>query len=570
MNSSPVGHLTVLIILIVFAAIFLAISFFLLYINYRRKIYNLVFKIKAVIKQIDVYNVSGYFNKISKVSAFNKEYQTFYKKNFNQYNNVLLPRFNELKNKYASAVNEYARRSGEKKYYYNLMTLFNSAEKLDTDYNQIINECKKILQFQEFSRTMIVYLQDRFQKVRHVIENKNYQLFSLAEQKLSIKIQDIKKLFSDFDVEGGRLNKMKMELISNKIKQELTFLESCVTKLPSLTKLATENFRNRLQNLDVSYRRLQKDHYNLRFLNFSKTIVNISKNLSVIKQLISQLQLNEAEDLCIKVNVMMANLEQRLSFEITCHKLVHTPYEYVKLIKETKNLASVLWNEVVNLRTSYVFSPIDNALVTQWKNYLDRKVNVSVLQVVKTIKAAPDKIPDRPYHEYAFEILKIVNYLNKSAILNQKLWFMLIKMRAVHKQIMQKTKKFYDQYNNLITDLSKYNENFAVAHQTELKTIKDLFAKIDANVREKQINLRLTLNLFTKVKNQLEKLETLNQKIVQAKKLYRKKILKINAFANKSETILAQLAAAKKMYEQEDYSNAVQMLDNIISNNSQK
>ena len=116
-------------------------------------------------------------------------------------------------------------------------------------YNQLINDCKKILKFNLFSRIIVVDLQDRFQKLKHYLLEEKYELYKISSAKLNEYINKTKEYFKEYDQKETKISRNKIENILNNIKKLINFLTECDKELPRHIEKLNNNFPSKTKRI---------------------------------------------------------------------------------------------------------------------------------------------------------------------------------------------------------------------------------------------------------------------------------------------------------------------------------
>lgn len=547
--------------------LFFLVSYILYLVIIKRKKYETLYNCYKNLNRIDKYNLDVHFTKISKLAPFNHEYDHFYKKNIVHWKNNILPRHDEIKNNLETILKNINVEINKHDFLITLNELNKKIIFLRKQYSDLMNGCKKILKFYNYSRAMVVNLQDQFQQLRLALQESNFKILKPVETQINEYITKTQDLFVRYETEETRLNYAKIEQITNNIKQRILFLKFCSSRLPDQLDTLNNKFKTKVSVFKKTYSTLIEAKFNLNYLNFDQKLDKIRSLILDAHQSLKMLAIDDIDIIIKNISLIMEKIEFQINFEINSLKILKkfsiiTKEKYQSIL----NLNHILKNELEKINAKFILSHSNKMLIAEWEKHIQQnKFKISDFDTIVKLEKNDVQLPLT--HEYSFYVKKIVyisEYMRKNVDLVYHVWKLILKKYAYPILINHELNDFYNRYNLLVANFNKLNETILIIYKNEFQFLNTSFKDIGLLLRNSPLDITKIQALFTRIKNKINRFEKLYTKLIEARNNFRKLLLKINLLPNKTPDEVEKLALAESSFKNKDYVKANEMIKSIL------
>ena len=162
-----------------------------------------------------------------------------------------------------------------------------------TKSNYLLNEIKEITSSNERNRSSITKLKARYRDIIATYNN-NKEDYDKISENIDLQIDRIDKLFSTFEIAMENNNYSEVNKIVKVLDDILGNLKLVIEETPSILMMATRIIPSKIKDIQSISDKLQKEGYNLDYLNLEYNIEETNKKLSDILERLNVLNIEDS------------------------------------------------------------------------------------------------------------------------------------------------------------------------------------------------------------------------------------------------------------------------------------
>ena len=162
-----------------------------------------------------------------------------------------------------------------------------------TKSNYLLSEIKEITSSNERNRNSITRLKAKYRDIMSTYNNNKEDYDKIAEN-IDLQIDRIDKLFSAFEVAMENNNYSEVNKIVKVLEDILGNLKLVIEETPSILMMANKIIPTKIKDIESISSKLEKDGYNLDYLNLSYNIEETNKKLSDILERLNVLNIEDS------------------------------------------------------------------------------------------------------------------------------------------------------------------------------------------------------------------------------------------------------------------------------------
>ncbi len=159
-----------------------------------------------------------------------------------------------------------------------------------TKSNYLLSEIKEITSSNERNRTSITKLKARYRDIISTYNNNKADYDKISEN-IDLQIDRIDKLFSAFEIAMEANNYSEVNKIVKVLDDILGNLKLVIEETPSILMMANKIIPTKIKDIKIISERLEKEGYNLDYLNLEYNIEETNKKLSDILERLNVLNI---------------------------------------------------------------------------------------------------------------------------------------------------------------------------------------------------------------------------------------------------------------------------------------
>ena len=162
-----------------------------------------------------------------------------------------------------------------------------------TRSNYLLSEIKEITSSNERNRSSITKLKARYRDIISTYNNNKEDYDKIAEN-IDLQIDRIDKLFSAFEIAMENNNYSEVNKIVKVLDDILGNLKLVIEETPSILMMATKIIPSKIKDIESIKDKLEKEGYNLDYLNLEYNIEETNKKLSDILERLNVLNIEDS------------------------------------------------------------------------------------------------------------------------------------------------------------------------------------------------------------------------------------------------------------------------------------
>ena len=162
-----------------------------------------------------------------------------------------------------------------------------------TKSNYLLSEIKEITSSNERNRTSITKLKARYRDIISTYNN-NKDNYDKISENIDLQIDRIDKLFSAFEIAMEANNYSEVNKIVKALDDILGNLKLIIEETPSILMMARKIIPTKIKDIESIAERLEKEGYNLEYLNLEYNIEETNKKLSDILERLNVLNIEDS------------------------------------------------------------------------------------------------------------------------------------------------------------------------------------------------------------------------------------------------------------------------------------
>jgi septation ring formation regulator len=205
---------------------------------------------------------------------------------------------------------------------------------------RIFSQIQEITTSEEKNRTIVTELKSRFREIMQTFESSKAD-FNEYKEIVELQIENMEKRFQNFEDCMENQEFEEIPAIVNSLDTLIQHMETIMEEMPSIILLADNLIPKRMEEINFNYKKLEKEGYQLDYLNIDYNISEIEKKLENIK---SKIRVLDLEDVLFELKTILEYFDSVFNdFEI--EKLARKSFE--EQIISFKSKASKI-HEVIN------------------------------------------------------------------------------------------------------------------------------------------------------------------------------------------------------------------------------
>ncbi len=162
-----------------------------------------------------------------------------------------------------------------------------------TKSNYLLSEIKEITSSNERNRTSITKLKARYRDIISAYNNNKSEYDKISEN-IDLQIDRIDKLFSAFEIAMEANNYSEVNKIVKVLDDILGNLKLVIEETPSILMMAIKIIPSKIKDIQVVSEKMEKEGYNLDYLNLEYNIEETNKKLSDILERLNVLNIEDS------------------------------------------------------------------------------------------------------------------------------------------------------------------------------------------------------------------------------------------------------------------------------------
>lgn len=241
---------------------------------------------------------------------------------------------------------------------------------IKTKANFLLDEIKEITLSEEKNRETITKLKSVYREILATYNN-NKEDYELIASPLELQFENVDKLFSAFEIAMDENSYQEVGKIVKAIDDVVGNLKVVIEEAPSIILMGKNIIPKKIDEVESIADKMQKDGYNLDYLNIEYNITESNKKIADIFQRLNVLNL---EDSIFELKTILDYFES-LYYDFDKEKLAKKIFEdYLRsiLIKVTKleKINNDLFKKMADIKYSYDLTDDDVAVIEEIKNSL--------------------------------------------------------------------------------------------------------------------------------------------------------------------------------------------------------
>lgn len=241
---------------------------------------------------------------------------------------------------------------------------------IKTKANFLLDEIKEITLSEEKNRETITKLKSVYREILATYNN-NKEDYELIASPLELQFENVDKLFSAFEIAMDENSYQEVGKIVKAIDDVVGNLKVVIEEAPSIILMGKNIIPKKIGEVESIADKMQKDGYNLDYLNIEYNITESNKKIADIFQRLNVLNL---EDSIFELKTILDYFES-LYYDFDKEKLAKKIFEdYLRsiLIKVTKleKINNDLFKKMADIKYSYDLTDDDVAVIEEIKNSL--------------------------------------------------------------------------------------------------------------------------------------------------------------------------------------------------------
>ena len=241
---------------------------------------------------------------------------------------------------------------------------------IKTKANFLLDEIKEITLSEEKNRETITKLKSLYREILATYNN-NKEDYELISSPLELQFENVDKLFSAFEIAMDENSYQEVGKIVKAIDDVVGNLKIVVDEAPSIILMGKSIIPRKIDEIEILSDKMQKDGYNLDYLNIEYNITESNKKIADIFQRLNVLNL---EDSIFELKTILDYFES-LYYDFDKEKLAKKIFEdYVRsiLIKVTKleKINNDLLKKIDDIKYSYDLTDDDVSVIDEIKDNL--------------------------------------------------------------------------------------------------------------------------------------------------------------------------------------------------------
>ncbi|GAF64300.1 septation ring formation regulator EzrA [Bacillus sp. TS-2] len=204
----------------------------------------------------------------------------------------------------------------------NLIDLLNNRlNSIEEQLKVMLGDIQTLVESEEKNRNEIGEIRTQFENLEKELIRKRGS-FGQTIKSLDTMVENIKKVFSNFDEATNKGNYLKARGLLTEVQSQLTLLQEYIEKVPSLLVQIQVTIPNECKNLRLGIQEMEDSGYYLKSYEFENQIQMIDKELEDFTKDIQKLELEGLEEKLTKLSEKIDSMYGLLEDEVDSKKQV--------------------------------------------------------------------------------------------------------------------------------------------------------------------------------------------------------------------------------------------------------
>lgn len=426
----------------------------------------------------------------------------------------------------------------------------------------LLEDIKKITLSEERNREAVTKLKSIYRETV-VIYNENKNEYSEVIEPIELQFETIDKLFSTFEVtlekreydEIGKIVRALDDLIKN--------LKVVIDESPNIILMGRILIPKKISDIKNIHTKMQRDGYNLDYLNLE---YNISESEKKLVDIFDRLNLLNVEDSIFELKTML-DYFQSLFGDFDKEKLSKKIYD--KVIKNTKDKIDRLIYTTKNLSLELKELKVVYDLTDEEVNII-KEINDELISIKEEYKIASDRtrIKENPYSKLTKECEIISVKLSK---VEDKLDITLKNLSSL-KEDELRAREQLDDIKRILKDSKRKINSYKLPvipkyYYIELEEAVEAIKELKKELEKKPISIKVLNTRVDTARDLVLKLFLDSTEIIKSASLAEHTIVYANRYRMKYEELNDELEKSEKLFFKGEYrislENVLKVLNDI-------
>lgn len=281
--------------------------------------------------------------------------------------------------------------------------------------DHLLNEIRDITLSEEKYRSIVTKLKTKYRSLNKEFQN-HKELYEEMQESISLQLENIERRFLDFEkvMEDNDYNEVVH--IVKALDAMIEHIEIIVHEVPDVLLMAKKVIPNRVKEIKSTYDELVDEEYPLDYLNIDYNLEEINKNVEVILEKVSVLNL---EGCMFDLKTMLEYLDS-LFIDFEKERLSRKVYEEVevdfsKKIEKSNKLVSDIYEQLDDIKNMYDLHDEDVEIIHNVNKELVI-INDEYKKIIGKVdtKSSPYSIVHKEIEELTFRLKNLEINLDKA------------------------------------------------------------------------------------------------------------------------------------------------------------
>ena len=281
--------------------------------------------------------------------------------------------------------------------------------------DHLLNEIRDITLSEEKYRSIVTKLKTKYRSLNKEFQN-HKELYEEMQESISLQLENIERRFLDFEkvMEDNDYNEVVH--IVKALDAMIEHIEIIVHEVPDVLLMAKKVIPNRVKEIKSTYDELVDEEYPLDYLNIDYNLEEINKNVEVILEKVSVLNL---EGCMFDLKTMLEYLDS-LFIDFEKERLSRKVYDEVevdfsKKIEKSNKLVSDIYEQLDDIKNMYDLHDEDVEIIHNVNKELVI-INDEYKKIIGKVdtKSSPYSIVHKEIEELTFRLKNLEINLDKA------------------------------------------------------------------------------------------------------------------------------------------------------------
>ena len=268
---------------------------------------------------------------------------------------------------------EYAlKQSDYKNITYKIAKLEMEIYKVRTNSEFLLNEIKEITTSEEKNRAIITKLKAKYRTLFQKYNEIKNEFGEIAKS-VDLQFENISKKFEDFEVVMEQNDYIEITNIIKVIDEMLKHMEVILDEVPAIVIMATNILPKKIQEVEKTYKEMQKKGYPLDYLNVEYNIEEANKK---IVDVMDRTRVLNMEDSLFELKILMEYFDTIFD-DFEKEKVDKTSYEdsnekFKQKLNKLNSLINDVFSQMDDLKKLYNLSNEDYNILVKIKENVEK------------------------------------------------------------------------------------------------------------------------------------------------------------------------------------------------------